>query len=99
MNELVRLLGSHPPFDALTESALTAAAEAAELIDCAAGELILDAFTTPSDALYVVLSGQVEVWNSADAGVGEPDEVLSAVASVVRDGDENREPVAAGERR
>ena len=78
MNELVRLLGSHPPFDALPESGLTAAADAAELRDCAAGELILDAFSTPAEAVYVVLSGQVEVWNSTEAGVDEPDEVLSA---------------------
>lgn len=78
MNELVRVLGGHPPFDALPEAELATLAEAAELVDFASGDVVLDAFTSPARELYVVLSGQVELWNSLEAGVGEPDEVLAA---------------------
>ena len=51
---------------------------AAELVDHGPGVIVLDAFTTPAPELYVVLSGQVELWNSLEAGVGDPDEVLTA---------------------
>ncbi len=77
MNLLARLLGGHPPFDALPEGELAALAEAAELVDFASGDIVLDAFTTPAEELCVVLSGQVELW-SLEAGIGEPDEVLTA---------------------
>jgi CBS domain-containing protein len=78
MNELVRFLGRHPPFDALPEEELAAAADAAELVDFESGDEILDAFASPAQELYVVLFGEVEIWNSSAAGVGEPDEVLTA---------------------
>ena len=78
MNELVHFLGDHPPFDGLPEAELATVADAAELIDFASDAMILDAFETPPEALFVVLSGQVELWNSVDPAVGDPDEVVTA---------------------
>lgn len=77
MNELVRFLGGHPPFDALPEAQLAGLAGAAQLLDVAAGEVILDAFAQPAQELFVVVSGQVELWNSTGTDTGGPDEILS----------------------
>ncbi|MET3806039.1 CBS domain-containing protein [Nakamurella sp. UYEF19] len=76
MDDLERFLGGHPPFDALPESDLHWIAAAALITDFTAGQRILDAFAAPSQEMFVVMSGQVELWNSDEAGTREADEVL-----------------------
>ncbi len=76
MDELARFLGARPPFDALETLALQALAAAATVVDFPPGAHILDAFTAPSEEMFVVLSGQVELWNSAAAVGEDADEVV-----------------------
>ncbi len=77
MDDLVRFLGGHPPFDSLDQEDLRALAAAATVLDAEPGAEILDAFASPSTEMFVVLAGQVELWNSPAIGEG-PDEVLGA---------------------
>jgi len=51
-------------------------AAAAALSRFRRGELVHDAFAEPSDAVFLVIAGRVDVWNSADALGGPPDERL-----------------------
>ena len=76
MVDLVRFLGAHPPFDVLDESTLQALATAATVVDFVPGARILDAFAAPSEEMFVVLSGQVELWNSLAVAGEDPHEVL-----------------------
>ena len=78
MNGIGQFLGAHPPFDASSEAALETVVDTARIADFAAGEKILDAFTAPANEVFVVLSGQVEVWNSVGAEGAEADEVLTS---------------------
>lgn len=78
MDELARFLGGHPPFDALDEQELQGLAAAAVVSDFAAGDRILDAFLLPSQEMFVVLSGQVELWNSAPVPGEDADEILGS---------------------
>lgn len=64
MADLGSLLASHPPFDALDQSSLDRVAAAAEIVTVAAGEVVLDAFEQPSAAVFVVVQGQVGLWNT-----------------------------------
>lgn len=76
---LGRFLASHPPFDALAPSELRTLAQSATVVDVAPGTTVLDAFAAPSDAMYAVLSGEVELWNTPE-GDGIPDETLTVGA-------------------
>lgn len=76
MDELIRFLGAHPPFDALSEADLRDLAAAADVVDFTPGSEILDAFAAPSEAMFVVLTGRVELWNAPVAGGEDADEVL-----------------------
>ena len=51
-------------------------AEAARVTRYAAGDLILDAFLDPSVETFVVIEGEVEVWDDRDRLLGAPDERL-----------------------
>ncbi len=75
MDDLDRFLARHAPFDALDEEERRTLADAAVVVDFAAGSQILDAFSAPSEYLFVVLSGEVELWNSADP-MSDADEVV-----------------------
>jgi CBS domain-containing protein len=73
---LADFLARFPPFDTLSEEARTLLASAASLDAFVTGEVILDAFRTPSVEVFVVFEGQVELWNDSDRHGHEPDEVL-----------------------
>ncbi len=76
--DLTAFLAGHPPFDGLAREDVERLATAAEQAAYAPGELILDAFRDPSVELFVVLAGQVDLWNDADGLASDPDESLFA---------------------
>ena len=55
-------LASCPPFDSLDARALTEAARAARIEHYTAGDLIVDAFADPTVDIFVVISGEVNLW-------------------------------------
>ncbi|MFW0796279.1 putative nucleotidyltransferase substrate binding domain-containing protein [Gordonia sp. CPCC 205515] len=69
------LLRGHPPFDALTDEQLAGLLERAENHQFESGATIFDGYSTPADAIYAVISGQVELFNIG-ADQGEADETL-----------------------
>jgi CBS domain-containing protein len=73
---LARFLGANPPFCSLSESELESVAAAARVVDHPAGALILDAFTTPGEDLFVVMTGQVELWTTGGARDEPADEII-----------------------
>ncbi|OBC04120.1 hypothetical protein A5784_13965 [Mycobacterium sp. 852013-50091_SCH5140682] len=64
--ELCRFLAGVRPFDALDPAQLAGAASAATVCDFSAGDLVVDAFTAPPTEIYVVLSGEVDLWHDPD---------------------------------
>jgi CBS domain-containing protein len=72
--ELAQFLVEHPPFDSLDPDDLAAVAAASKVQRYAASELVVDAFSDPTGEVFVVLDGQVELWN-LDAS-GEADEIV-----------------------
>ncbi|MGI5128412.1 putative nucleotidyltransferase substrate binding domain-containing protein [Pseudonocardia sp. CA-107938] len=72
---LAQFLAEHPPFDSLDPDALAAVAAASKVQRFAGSELVVDAFTEPTGEVFVVVDGQVELWNSDSAG--EADEFVS----------------------
>ena len=70
---LADFLGTTEPFDGLAPTDLTAIAGASTIREYAAGEVVIDAFTERSNDVFVVMSGQVELWTDADA-LDEPAE-------------------------
>lgn len=79
VEELADFLARYPPFDALASPDLHALASAASVSDVAPGVTVLDAFAAPSTAMFVVLAGDVDLWNTADSS-GAPDESVAAGA-------------------
>ncbi len=76
MDGLARFLAANPPFSSLAEPDLDRIAEAARIVDHPAGAQIMDAFAEAGDDLFVVMTGQVELWTT-DGGPGDPaDEVV-----------------------
>jgi CBS domain-containing protein len=73
--ELAAFLAGHPPFDALGPEALDAVARGARLERFGPGAVILDAFRNPTVEVFVVVSGRVLLWNDADPGTADADEV------------------------
>ncbi|MBB3325849.1 putative nucleotidyltransferase substrate binding domain-containing protein [Microlunatus antarcticus] len=69
-------LAGHPPFDSLDRYALTTLAEAAQLQDVRAGEVVVDAFAEPTVEVFVVVAGRVGLWNEADQLAGPAQERL-----------------------
>ena len=63
---LVDLLRRYPPFDALSDDARASMAHAADIRRFGPGELILDAFTAAVVEVFVVMTGQVDLWDDAD---------------------------------
>jgi CBS domain-containing protein len=60
--DLAAFLAGHPPFDSLGAEALDEVALAARVERFADGDLVLDAFTSPTDEVFVVLAGRVHLW-------------------------------------
>ena len=75
--DLAAFLAEHPPFDSLGASALDAIARGSRLGRFADGDLILDAFRNPSVEVFVVLEGQVHLWNDAGSRAEGPDEIVT----------------------
>ena len=75
MDDLASFFGKTPPFDALAGAELQALAAAAQIVDVDPDTQIVDAFAAPSTEVFVVLSGQVEMWNNVE-GAGPADEVI-----------------------
>ncbi len=73
---LTSFLARHPPFDGLATEEVGKVAASAAQVPYAKGALILDAFRDPSTEVFVVLSGQVNLWNDADGLAAQPDETL-----------------------
>ncbi|WP_018179936.1 putative nucleotidyltransferase substrate binding domain-containing protein [Jongsikchunia kroppenstedtii] len=75
---MAEFLAEHPPFDAVGDAELDQLARASQVHDFPAGAEIMNAFLRPAQALWVVMSGRVELWNTATGSAGGPDEVLDA---------------------
>ena len=78
---LSAFLAEHPPFDSLDRYGLVTVAEAAQTARFSSGEVVVDAFTAPLAEVFVVLSGEVDLWNHADR-VNEPAEERLGVGSL-----------------
>ena len=76
MDGLARFLGANPPFCSLDAPELDAVAAAARVADHPAGAVIMDAFTAAGDDLFVVMSGQVELWTTDGAPDEPADEIV-----------------------
>lgn len=74
--DLAAFLAEHPPFDSLGADALGEVALEAEVEQFADGDLILDAFSSPTDEVFVVVAGRVRLWFDADQVTEEAAEVL-----------------------
>jgi CBS domain-containing protein len=68
------------PLDTLSEDQLQQAAQQATVRDYDTGDLILDAFTSADTGLYVVWTGRVDLWSSADRIQELPDLTVGAEA-------------------
>ncbi len=77
LDDLRSVLAQHAPFDSVSAEVRDGLVAKAEITTYAAGSLVLNAFEDPSSAVYVVLDGQVGLWNDARRSPLEPDEILS----------------------
>ena len=75
--DLTAFLADHPPFDSLGPAALRTIAQDARLEQFADGELVLDAFSSRTDEVFVVVTGRVHLWFEADSATEEAGEVLA----------------------
>jgi CBS domain-containing protein len=73
---LARFLAANPPFCSLSDPELERVAAAARVVDHPAGAEIMDAFAAAGDDLFVVMSGQVELWTSAGGPDDPADEII-----------------------
>jgi CBS domain-containing protein len=64
--ELGRFLAGVRPFDALDPAQLAAIAVAATVREFCAGDLVVDAFTATPTEIYVVVTGEVDLWHDPD---------------------------------
>ncbi|MFC4948305.1 putative nucleotidyltransferase substrate binding domain-containing protein [Pseudonocardia sp. GCM10023141] len=71
MDDLEEFLGANPPFSSLGSTELKRVAAAAEVVDHPAGAEIMDAFAAAGDDLFVVMSGEVDIW-TAEGSYAEP---------------------------
>ncbi|MEP7330603.1 MAG: putative nucleotidyltransferase substrate binding domain-containing protein [Terracoccus sp.] len=76
--ELEGFLAHYAPFDSLDAKLLRSVAAAATVVTVPRGEQVLDAFTDPTNAVFVILSGRVDIWNDADRIREAADESLGA---------------------
>jgi CBS domain-containing protein len=75
--DLAEFLGEHPPFDSLGPEALDEIARAARVERFDDAALIHDAFQEPTDEVFVVIAGQVDLlWNDVRQVPPDPGDVL-----------------------
>jgi len=70
---LADFLGSHPPFDVLAATELAQLARQAVVERYSPGSVILDAFDSRVDELFVVWEGRVDVWSHRERLTELPD--------------------------
>lgn len=75
-DDLASLLAGYAPFDSLSPDTLRTVASAASVARFAPGEQILDAFAEPTAEVFLVIAGQVNLWNQSDRPSEPPDETL-----------------------
>ena len=75
--ELAAVLATCPPFDSLNPGDLATAVTAAQVQDYAPGDLVVDAFAVPPADVFVVLSGEVDLWFDPDRINDGPAETFS----------------------
>lgn len=68
-------LRDRPPFDTLTAEELDGLLGRSAVDEYSSGAVIFDGFAESADAMFVVLGGNVDLWNSPDHS-GDPDEHL-----------------------
>lgn len=73
---LEAFLADHQPFASLDPAAVATMAAAARVRQFGAGELILDAFVDPNTEMYVVVDGEVDLWDDHDRILEVPDQRL-----------------------
>ena len=73
---LSQFLAGYAPFDTLAVEERERVADAADLVRVADGSEIIDAFVAPTQALYVVVRGAVDIWSEVDLTDDRPDERL-----------------------
>jgi CBS domain-containing protein len=76
MVQIAEFLAGYPPFDSLDDAGLERIAAASRLEAHDSGSEIVDGFRRPIEELAVVVTGQVELWNSPDHKPDGPDEIL-----------------------
>ncbi|MGW5525269.1 putative nucleotidyltransferase substrate binding domain-containing protein [Gordonia sp. NPDC003950] len=76
MDDLATALGSHPPLDSLSDDELGSIASRATVVSFESGAQIVNGFTAVTHLLWVVLAGQVEIFNHPEPGADGPDEIL-----------------------
>lgn len=69
--DLLALLASCRPFDSLTPEGRARAVTSADVQNFAAGDLVVDAFAEVPADIFVVVSGEVDLWLDPDR-IGEP---------------------------
>jgi CBS domain-containing protein len=74
--DLAAFLAQHPPFDSLGPDALGEIALEAQVDRFADGDLILDAFSSRTDEVFVVVTGRVRLWTDADRVTEEAAQIL-----------------------
>jgi len=75
--DLSEFLAEHPPFDSLDPQALDEIARAARVERFDDGALIHDAFHEPTDEVFVVVAGQVDLqWNDVRQVPPDPADIL-----------------------
>ncbi len=71
---LQEFLSRHQPFATLDEATLATMAGAARIDRFSAGDLILDAFLDPSPETFVLVEGQIDLWDDRDRILEPADE-------------------------
>jgi CBS domain-containing protein len=71
-------LGSHAPFDALASDELARIATCAVVEQYESGTVILDAFDSQVDELFIVWEGRVDIWSHRDRFSELPDKTEGA---------------------
>lgn len=74
--QIADFLAGYPPFDSLGPDELRQVASASRIEEHESGSVIVDGFSEQIEELAVVVSGQVELWNSPDHKPDGPDEIL-----------------------
>jgi CBS domain-containing protein len=76
MTQIAEFLVGYPPFDALSDDEVARIASASRIEDHESGAAIMNGFVEQIEELAVVVSGQVELWNTPQRKPDGPDEIL-----------------------